>query len=498
MNIDLKLIEKIEELKKLNLKIGLAHGVFDLLHVGHINYFKEAKNYVDYLFVSVTSDKFVNKGPGRPMFKINDRVNFLKNIKCVDNVIVSDDLSSEKIIKLIKPDYYFKGKDYIDYNDLTNNLKKETKLVEKLGGKVKYTNTPIYSSGKIINENFGLINEEALKLIKKINKERIKLNFIKSFKKKLDEKILVIGDPIIDIYKYVVTSGKSNKGTIISTLFNTEKKFAGGSLLVANTLAKFLKNVAIFDYKTLKEEGNYKLISNDIKKLKINVNYKPIKKVRYIDNYTNNKLYQVTYNEDQLLSKKDNEIYYQFLKKIIKKYKNIIILDYGYFSINEKVLKLINKSKKNIIINCQANSYNYGYNIFTKFKKSNLMCIDELEFRLGVKNKNENIEALFNKNSKIIDKFKIFIVTLGKNGCMIRYKKKNYFVSAVFKKALDTIGCGDIFVSLFSLMQISKRFDIIESALISHISAGIHANEYGNNLNINFLKLFRSIENVFK
>ena len=51
-------------------KIGLIHGVFDIIHVGHIEYFKEAKSMVNKLIVSVTSDKYVNKGPGKPIFNL--------------------------------------------------------------------------------------------------------------------------------------------------------------------------------------------------------------------------------------------------------------------------------------------------------------------------------------------------------------------------------------------------------------------------------------------
>ena len=68
-------IYSIEKLKKIlnnkkikGKKIVLCHGVFDLLHIGHINHFKEAKNFGDVLVVSLTPDIYVNKGPGRPAF----------------------------------------------------------------------------------------------------------------------------------------------------------------------------------------------------------------------------------------------------------------------------------------------------------------------------------------------------------------------------------------------------------------------------------------------
>jgi cytidyltransferase-like protein len=69
-------IIKLNNLKSLrskfkNKKIILAHGVFDILHIGHIEYFKEAKNLGDILIVSVTANRFVNKGVNRPYFDKN-------------------------------------------------------------------------------------------------------------------------------------------------------------------------------------------------------------------------------------------------------------------------------------------------------------------------------------------------------------------------------------------------------------------------------------------
>ena len=70
-------------------KIGLCHGVFDVVHYGHILHFQLAKSKVENLIVSVTDDQFVNKGSGRPIFSINQRVSYLKSIKSIDEVIHS-------------------------------------------------------------------------------------------------------------------------------------------------------------------------------------------------------------------------------------------------------------------------------------------------------------------------------------------------------------------------------------------------------------------------
>ena len=111
---------------KKKLIVGLAHGVFDIVHIGHLEHFKEAKKNCDKLIVSVTSDKYVNKGPNRPAFPIKDRVNFLKSIKWIDDVIVSNHETAINSIRKIKPNIYFKGLDYKNLNKKSkNNLSKE-------------------------------------------------------------------------------------------------------------------------------------------------------------------------------------------------------------------------------------------------------------------------------------------------------------------------------------------------------------------------------------
>ena len=67
-----RLTKLISTYKKKGKKISLAHGVFDVVHIGHIEYFKEAKKLSDILIVSITADKFVNKGLNRPFFKEKD------------------------------------------------------------------------------------------------------------------------------------------------------------------------------------------------------------------------------------------------------------------------------------------------------------------------------------------------------------------------------------------------------------------------------------------
>ena len=101
-----------QKLKKENKSVALLHGVFDILHVGHVAYFEEIKKYSQILIISVTDDEFINKGPGRPMFKIKERVKMLTQLDLVDYITISKSETAEKVIKEIKPNFYAKGQDY--------------------------------------------------------------------------------------------------------------------------------------------------------------------------------------------------------------------------------------------------------------------------------------------------------------------------------------------------------------------------------------------------
>jgi len=127
------LIKTLKVLKTKKKKIVLCHGVFDLVHLGHIEHFKSAKSYGDYLIVSLTLDKFIKKGPGRPLFNEQQRMEYLKQIKIVDQVILSKTESSIDIINTIKPDFYVKGPDYKNkFNDKTKKIILEKRLLRKM------------------------------------------------------------------------------------------------------------------------------------------------------------------------------------------------------------------------------------------------------------------------------------------------------------------------------------------------------------------------------
>lgn len=126
-------------------KTVLCNGCFDVLHYGHLQYLEAASRMGDYLVVSVTRDAHVNKGPGRPINTEAHRAALVKALYCVSDVILCDD--SIDAIKRIKPDIFVKGQDY------RGKIRPDIKaLCKKHGVKIEFTDTPLMSATKIIND----------------------------------------------------------------------------------------------------------------------------------------------------------------------------------------------------------------------------------------------------------------------------------------------------------------------------------------------------------
>ncbi len=487
-------------LKNKKRKIGMVHGVFDIIHFGHILYFKEAKSKVDYLIVSVTSDEYVNKGPGKPIFALNKRLEVLKSIKYIDEVVVSKEKTAIKNITRIKPDLYIKGKDYKDIkSDISKQIIKEKKAVEKYGGKLLFTNSELHSSSSIANDVFNYINEDIRKILNSLNKKLFESNLLKLINTKTSKKILVMGDPILDILRFVEPSGKSNKSNVISTKYINEEINAGGTLLAANFLSLFCKNIYLFfsgsdqDLKLIK-----KYLNKNIKIIFLKTNNKIIKKIRYIDKYSKNRLFQNNFNEKStLLEIEENKIINK-IKNIQNNFDEILFFDYGYFYSSKKIINLVKKFHKKITINCQSNSYNFGFNIADKYKVGKTLSMDEAEYRLVSRNKEENLLNLIKKNKNKFNQFSNLIITQGKKGCYLSTKNKIYYVPCVVNISIDSTGSGDIFLSMFFITQIYKKFSLIESLILAHIAAGLHANQLGNRFNVSSSDIYKILCNINK
>lgn len=130
--------------------IKLAHGCWDILHVGHVRHLQAAAQWRCKLMVTVTPDQFVNKGPGRPLHAAALRAEVLAGLSCVDFVAINEWATAAEAIRLLKPDIYVKGPECKTHQ--TPGLLTEMAALAEVGGQMAFTDGDVWSSTKIIEE----------------------------------------------------------------------------------------------------------------------------------------------------------------------------------------------------------------------------------------------------------------------------------------------------------------------------------------------------------
>tara|TARA_A100001015_G_scaffold319689_1_gene443408 strand:+ start:1946 stop:3415 length:1470 start_codon:yes stop_codon:yes gene_type:complete len=486
-------INSLTKLSKLrnkykNLKIGLCHGVFDVLHNGHINHFKDAKKKVDILVVSVTTKKFVNKGPRQPFNNDFQRLNILESIKYIDYVCLNKKKDSKEILKFLKPDIYFKGKDYIK-SDFHGNLKDEIKVLKKNKGKIYLTKTKLQSSTKIFNHsyNWSIDQKKYLNKVNKYSWEALQEIFNLLSKKTVN----LIGEPIIDKYEYCDIVGTTTKDPAISVLEKKSISIGGGVIAAAKMASQFCKKVNLITYgkpkilkKHLNECKNIKLINISTKQ---NIQYKR----RFINSNRMEKLIQITNFKKNLLSSKEMNKCISELKKV--KNENLIICDFGVGLFEKNVLNYLNSSKIKKYLNVQSNSINLGFNFFTKYNKYDYLSLDKREWSLGLKKANLDLNDINNS----VKNYKYLAITKGKYGSVFKSKKKTYDTPVFVKSAKDTTGSGDAFFVITSLLTM-LNIDNVLIPFIGNVYAGMHSQNIGNYKIVNKNELLSNINSLIK
>jgi rfaE bifunctional protein nucleotidyltransferase chain/domain len=144
----------VADLKRQGKKIVLCHGCFDLMHPGHIKYFQAAKRMGDILVVTLSPDRFVDKGPGRPAFPEQLRGESIAALACTDFVAVNRWPTAEETLRLLRPDYYVKGQEFEKLEDKTGKIQAEYEVVREIGAEMRFTHEVVFSSTELLKKYF--------------------------------------------------------------------------------------------------------------------------------------------------------------------------------------------------------------------------------------------------------------------------------------------------------------------------------------------------------
>ncbi|MFH0827348.1 MAG: PfkB family carbohydrate kinase [Candidatus Omnitrophota bacterium] len=451
-----ELVSILKDLRKKNKIIVLCHGVFDLLHPGHIKHFEAAKKEGDVLVVTLTKDEFVNKGPGRPIFNQILRAESIAAIGCVDFVAINDGPTAVETIKRLKPHLYAKGSDYVRRKaDITGMILEEEQAVKSVGGRIHFTDEVSFSSTALINTHLTPYPPEAKDYFLKFRKRYVGSDLIEALKGLKDISVLVIGDIIIDEYHYCFGMGKSQKDNILASKFLNEEIFAGGVLAASNHIAGFCKSVTLVsvlgrlnDYKDFIQAHLKPNVKTQLFERK---DAPTVVKRRFVDPHFLTKLFEICYLPDgpSLPGDLEDKIV-AYLESNLKKFDMVLVADFGHGLVTPRIIQTLCQKANFLAVNVQTNSANLGFNLITKFNRADYICIDEPEIRFACHDRYAHLEKLVLKISKQLHCSKI-IITRGHQGALAYSRKGGFHKIPIFSKEIvDRIGAGDAYFSITS------------------------------------------------
>jgi len=437
-------------------RVVLCHGTFDLMHAGHIRHLQRARQEGDVLMVTVTSDAYVNKGPGRPVFNEQLRAENLAALACVDHVAINYSATAIEALHKIQPTIYAKGSDYRSHtDDITGNIAREQEAVEAHGGQVFYTNEITFSSSSLLNEHFGVFPPETRAYLKALHAKWSDKDVHQMIQSLSGLRVLVVGDAIIDQYHYTAPLGQTGKGNILAVRYESEEQFAGGAIAVANHVAGFAKNVTLVT-------GLGTIDSHeDFIRSKLRPNVSPmffymegsptVTKRRFVDSDLE-KLFEVYfYREDPVLGETEQQAC-RWLENNVGEFDVVIVPDFGNGFMATSMISVLSDKARFLAVNTQVNSGNRGFHVIHSYPRADFVSLNEPEVRLAAHNRHDPLESVASRVSDSVHA-KYFAVTRGTKGLMMldRPKGMMHSVPALSTKVVDRIGAGDAFLSLAGL-----------------------------------------------
>jgi rfaE bifunctional protein nucleotidyltransferase chain/domain len=426
-----------------------AHGTFDLLHIGHVRHLEAARELGDVLVVTLTADRFVNKGPGRPVFGEELRAEMLANLQYVDWVAINSDPDAVGAINRLRPDIYVKGKDYQNpQGDVTGKIVAEREAVESHGGRIHFTDEVVFSSTELINRHLNVFEPHIREHLRTQRDDGGLAKMLELLDRVRDYRVVLVGDAIIDEYQYALPMGKPPKESVIAARYQDRELFAGGVFAAANHVASFCKQVDVVtclgsldDYEELIRQS-----------LRPNVTLHAIRrqgapttlKRRFVDPSCMRKLFEVYVMNDEPLTDDLQQDLNGLISDLAPGADVVTATDFGHGLLGPSAIRTLSERSPFLAVNTQSNTANMGYNLITKYPRADYVCIDAPEARLAVSDPVSPIGDIAHRiMSEAIDCPKI-IITHGKHGC-VTLERGGFVhtIPALARKVVDTVGAGD-------------------------------------------------------
>ncbi len=500
---DENLVLHIDRLRRQGVTIVHCHGVFDILHPGHIAHLEEAKTHGGALVVSVTADEFVNKGPGRPVLSATLRATMLAALQVVDFVWISRHLTAVHAIALLKPDFFVKGPDYAGVAiGKTGDIQLEVAELEKHGGRAIFTNAPAMSSSSIIN-SVGLAHKNELNKWLQELRGFVSIEAIENWFTQIQElKVLVIGETIVDSYVFVDALGKTSKEPVLAFLREESEDQLGGSLAIASHFVGLGAKTSVLT--RVGKDGPGAMASRRIRGLvslnciiQESADSKTIVKTRFVDKSTGIKVFETYEMTDAPTSSADDDEFVGMIDKLIDDFDVIVVADYGHGLLSKKVIGRLVNSKGLLSVNTQSNAGNRGFNSIGRYPRVDIVSLNGGEIKLELKQKHTTVRRLL-PDLGASTGARWVVVTEGAKGLSVWSAQNGVVDAPAFTEVVkDRIGAGDaVFAVVTALLAVGAPSP--EVCLFGNLAGASNVSGLGNQYSVNSLDLIRHAKVLLK
>jgi bifunctional ADP-heptose synthase (sugar kinase/adenylyltransferase) len=450
-------------------KVIMCHGVFDVVHPGHVRHLVYAKSKADILIASLTADQHITKGVYRPHVPQDLRAVNLAAFEMVDYVLIDEHDKPLENIRLIEPDYFAKGFEY-GGNGLSAKTAEELAIIQSYGGELIFTpGDVVYSSSALIREDEPDVRHANLQIL--MERNNIDFDMLRRVLNEMrGQRVHVVGDTIVDSYTYCTMIGGQTKTPTLSAAFERKVDFVGGAGIVAKHLVAAGAKVACST--VLGSDPLKDFVIDDLRSAGVDLNA-VVDKTRPTVN--KNAIVVGGYRLLKVDTLDNRSISDDVLSKLQAKVKDhpvdaVVYADFRHGIFNKRTIpKLIDVIPDGVYRVADSQVASRWGNI-TEFTNFDLITPNEREARFAVGDQDSGVRPLA---SLVYDqaRCKLLILKLGERGVLACRDKEHYSLDSYFvidsfvDQLVDAVGAGDALLAYSTLAMLACRNDAAATIL---------------------------------
>jgi len=464
-------------------QVIMCHGVFDVVHPGHVRHLLYAKSKAPVLIASITADRHITKGTHRPHVPQDLRAVNLAAFEMIDYVLIDANATPIENLKIIQPDYLAKGYEYTA-NGPPPATSEEAETVRAYGGDILFTPGDIvYSSTQLLKVTAPSLKLEKLQMV--MERSGVGFDYLR---RTLDQlamhSIHVVGDTIVDSYTHCAMIGGQTKTPTMSVLFERKADFIGGAAIVAKHCRAAGAEVT---FTTVLGDDEYRnFVVDDLTRSGVKVNATID---RFRPTVNKNAVVAGGYRLLKIDTLDNSSIPDTILETMTHSVRDIpaegvIYSDFRHGIFNRRTIPAFARSIPAGAYRVADSQVASRWGNITDFKGFDLITPNEREARFALGDQDTGIRPL---SSDLYDaaQCKLLILKLGERGVLTctspdHESLDSFFVMDSFVEDLvDPVGAGDALLAYATLAMLASRNET-QATILGTIAAACGCEVDGN------------------